>query len=217
MDAILLIGGKGQRMENPLPKPLVLARGKPILDWQLDYFIPHADKIILSIGYGANEIITHVNQKYGNKKIEFAVEKDPLGTAGGLKLAMKKTSSEFVLALNGDDITDIPFSAMQEKKEHTIFVAHPRLPFGLIKEKKGYATFVEKPVLDEWVSCGWYVFNRRELLEKLPKKGSLEYDVFPKIKLRVHKHEGFWKALNSPKDIAEFEQLDETILSSLRV
>ena len=73
-------------------------------------------------------------------------------------------------------------------------------------EKDGYAIFDEKPELDDWVSCGWYVLKRDEMLDVLPDKGSIEKDVFPKIKLRVFRHKGFWKTVNTPKDIKEFEE-----------
>jgi len=85
-------------------------------------------------------------------------------------------------------------------------VAHPQLPFGRILEKSGYAIFEEKPILKDWVSCGWYLLNRSEMLKILPDKGMLEYDVFPKIKLRLFKHEGFWRPLNTRKDVDEFEE-----------
>ena len=87
-------------------------------------------------------------------------------------------------------------------------MAHPHLPFGRVLEKNGYAVFEEKPVLKDWVSCGWYVFNKQEMLNILPDKGMLEYEVFPKLKLRLFKHEGFWKPLNTRKDILEFEEID---------
>ena len=44
------------------------------------------------------------------------------------------------------------------------------------------------------------------MLKILPDKGMLEYDIFPKIKLRLFKHEGFWKPLNTRKDVEEFEE-----------
>jgi len=42
----------------------------------------------------------------------------------------------------------------------------------------------------------------------LPDSGSLEYDVFQakKLLLRTYKHTGLWHPLNSPKQIAEFEE-----------
>jgi D-glycero-alpha-D-manno-heptose 1-phosphate guanylyltransferase len=213
MDAIILAGGKGNRMEYDLPKPLVQVKGKAILAHQLDYLakFKEIDRIILSLGHRADEIINFIKKNYADYRmpIEFSVEKEPMGTGGAIKLALKNLAkSEFVLVLNCDDITNINISELALRKENTICIAHPRLPFGLVEEKNGYAVFKEKPILKEWVSIGWYLFNKNELLEILPGKGSLEYDVFPKLKLRIFRHLGFWIALNTQKDILEFEDLD---------
>lgn len=209
MEAIILAGGKGNRMEDVLPKPLVHVKDKVILAYQLDYLLnsKKIEKIILSLGYKADEIVEYVKTNYPDYPIDFVIESEPLGTAGAFKSALLKTDSDFILGLNCDDITDIDLESLKKCNDNTICVAHPRLPFGLIKEKDGYAIFEEKPMLADWVSCGWYLFKREDLLPVLLDKGSLEYDVFPQLKLKLYKHEGFWQPLNSKKDILEFENL----------
>lgn len=208
MDAIILAGGKGTRMGDELPKPLMPVRGKAIVDHQLEYLFsfPGIENIILAIGHRAQEIQEYISSRYPDRPITISIEDRPLGTGGGLKLAMKKTTSPRVLVLNGDDITDIPIGSLESLSEHTICVAHPRLPFGRVLEQDGYAVFEEKPMLPDWISCGWYCFNREELMDMLPDEGSLEYDVFPKTKLRIYYHEGMWRPLNSKKDIQAFEE-----------
>jgi NDP-sugar pyrophosphorylase family protein len=187
---------------------LVRVKGKAILERQLEYLLLHTEKIIISLGHRAEEIQHFVRQKFPGANISFAIETEPLGTGGGLRLAMLQSRADKVVVLNCDDITDISLAALAGKEAHTICVAHPRLPFGLVKEKDGFAVFEEKPLLPEWVSCGWYVFMREQLMPFLPEKGSLEYDVFPRIRLRLHQHEGLWKALNTPKDLEEFEKME---------
>ncbi len=211
MNAIILAGGKGTRMGSDTPKPLMPVKGKAIIDHQIEYrnSFQCIDSIILALGHGAKEVQEYVTARYPNQNIVFSVEERPLGTGGGLKLAMQKAESSRVLVLNGDDLTDIPIDVLEQKKEHTICVAHPRLPFGRVLEQDGYAVFEEKPMLPDWISCGWYCFNREELLSVLPDEGSLEYDVFPKIKLRIYYHEGMWRPLNSKKDIQSFEEGSE--------
>ena len=209
MDAIILAGGKSSRMEDPLPKILVKVRGKELISYQIEYLSDKAEKIIISLGFQAEKIEAFVKEKYPDRDIEFAIEKEPLGTGGGIKLAMNKVSSGKVLVLNCDDITDMDIKELEKKEENTVCVAHPRLPFGLVKEEMGYAVFEEKPVLkNEWVSMGWYVFIKDEIYPLLPDKGSIEYETFPKTKLRIHYHEGFWNTLNSKKDISDFENMD---------
>ena len=206
-DVIIIAGGKGTRMEEKLPKPLVNAKGKPILFHQIEYLYDGADKIILSLGHMANEIIKAVKKEFKDKKIIFSVEDKPLGTSGGLKKAFSLSSSDTIIALNCDDVTDIDVAKLAKLDGNYVCVSHPRLPFGLVtRDENGYARFVEKPILGGWVSCGWYKFERR-FIENFPDNGMLEYDVFPKAKLKRYLHNGFWMSLNSKKDIAEFEKL----------
>ena len=208
MDAIIIAGGEGKRMGSDLPKALVRAKGKPILAWQIAYLLNSGiEKIVLAIGHKAEDMIDYVGNNYSNK-VDFTIEKKLLGTAGAVKLALQKCGSEFVLVLNCDDLTDIDVKKLEEKGENTICVAHPSLHFGRVAEKNGYAVFEEKPMLNDWVSCGWDLLNREEMLKILPDKGMLEYDVFPKIKLRLFKHEGFWKTFNTQKDVEEFEEAE---------
>lgn len=208
MDAVILAGGRGLRMSSDKPKALVEVKGKPVLQWQLDYLLPHMEKIILAVGYQAEKVEKFIQEKYSGKNIVCVKEEGPLGTAGALRNALVHAKSDFVLVLNADDLTDISLEKMSETRENTICVCHPRLPFGLVRANKGYAEFVEKPLLKERVSCGWYVFNRTHVEAILPAKGSLEYDVFPALRLRVYPHNGFWRPLNSPKDFEEAEKMD---------
>ncbi|MFC1598791.1 NDP-sugar synthase [Patescibacteria group bacterium] len=208
MDVIILAGGKGTRMEDPKPKALVEINGKPLLAYQLDYFLNSdvVNQVILALGHRADEIVEYINGNYSEAPIKHTIETEPLGTAGGIKQAMQHTESDKVVVLNCDDLTDIDLETLKQTQENTICVANPQLPFGLVKETNGYACFEEKPTLQEWVSCGWYLFNKHELEKLLPAKGSIEYDVFPKMKLRIYKHTGFWQPLNTKKDLNEFEQ-----------
>jgi NDP-sugar pyrophosphorylase family protein len=209
MDAVIIAGGKGQRMESLIPKALVVVKGKPLVAHQIDFlFKSGIEKIVLALGFKAEQVIDYIKSHYPNAKIDYTIEKKLLGTAGALKLALSKTDADYVVALNCDDVTDMDISKLRKLKENAICIAHPRLQFGQITEKKGYAIFEEKPMLDIWVSCGWYFFNRKEILKHLPDKGMLEYNVFPKIKLRIYRHEGFWRTVNTKKDIAQFEKAE---------
>lgn len=208
MDAIILAGGRGSRMGADKPKALVEVQGKSILEWQIDYILPHVDTIVLATGYKGEMVEEFVRTKYPTKKIVCVKEEGPLGTAGALRNALVHAKSDFVLVLNADDLTNISIEKLCTAKENTICVCHPRLPFGLVKSVNGYAEFVEKPVLKQRVSCGWYVFHRTHIESLLPKKGSLEYDVFPSLRLRVFPHDGFWKPLNTPKDVEDANTID---------
>jgi D-glycero-alpha-D-manno-heptose 1-phosphate guanylyltransferase len=211
IDVVILAGGKGTRMGEDVSKPLVLTRGREIIAWQLDNLYRNypelINKVVLALSFKAETVKEFVAQKYSDKQIEISIETEPLGTGGGIKQAMKQAVADWVLVFNVDDITDIDLNDFSEVRENKLAVVNPILPFGLIENVDGYAQFREKPVLtDLWVSCGWYLLNRAEVLEKFPDSGSVEYDVFQKglVKLKVYSHRGFWAPLNSKKELDNF-------------
>lgn len=209
MQAVILCGGKGTRMESSIPKALVQTRRKTIIQHQIDYLLPKVNKIVLALGFQGQEVEDFVKLNYPSEPIAFSHEQEPLGTGGALKKALLYIDSPDVLVLNGDDFTNINPDDLMRYGEQVLCTAKPRSPFGLVEEHEGYAKFVEKPILDLQVSCGWYLFRKNEIQHHLPEKGSLEYDVFPKIKLKVHKHEGFWHTINNKKQQEEFDEMTD--------
>ena len=111
MKALILIGGLGTRL-RPLtcttPKPMLPIINRSFLTYQID----------LIKKYGINEIIfclaylPSIFKKYfgnGEKfgiKIQYVVEKTPLGTGGGVKNAHKLINDP-IIVFNGDVLTDI--------------------------------------------------------------------------------------------------------------
>lgn len=211
VDVVILAGGKGSRMSSDVPKALMPVRGVPMVSYHIGYFsrFDPQSRIILSLGHKSEDVIDYVGKAHNGCNVDFAVESEPLGTAGGMRLALSKSISQFVVALNCDDIADIDLRELAKNTENTLCIAKPRMPFGRVLVNGGYVErFDEKPLLDDfWVSCGWYLFDRHMLLDVLPRKGSLEYDFFPKVSLRAFEHRGFWKPLNMKKDIDEFENM----------
>lgn len=217
MDVIILAGGKGSRMNSDLPKALVPVNGEPILFQQLNRLEGKVNSVMISLGYKAEEVEDFLIDNYisnGFEKILICNEDKPLGTAGALKYALtkfkkiKKELSDHVLVFNCDDLTDIDITKMEKIKYNTICLANPILPFGLPHIHGKYiAGFEEKPKMKKlWVSCGWYVLNKNFDID-LPKKGSLEKDVFSKIYTRPYYHKGYWFPLNDLKAVQEFEKL----------
>ena len=207
-DVIILAGGKGSRMEDERPKVMVPVGKITILGYQLSYLksFSFIDRIIISINNDQASIIDWVNTYYPHMNIHFSVEHTKLGTAGGLRFALEKSTADYCFVLNGDNLADVDLLELSKKEDHVICVRKVHLNYGVVLEQKGYAVFKEKPLFDEWVNSGWYLFKRESLMSHLPEIGSLEYDVFPKLKMRVYYHDGFCKSLNTKKDIEMLEQ-----------
>ncbi len=110
--AVILAGGLGTRLRDvvpDLPKPMAPINGRPFLERQIDYWIGHGvNHFILSVGYRREVIMAHLGSRYREARIDYSVEETPLGTGGGLLLAIEKLDdrSPFLL-LNGDTFFDV--------------------------------------------------------------------------------------------------------------
>jgi NDP-sugar pyrophosphorylase family protein len=124
--------------------------------------------------------------------LRYAVETEPLGTAGGVRNAVDLVG-DLVAVLNGDILTDADLSAMLEFHEArgaaaSIFlhrVPDPT-PYGLVEigEAGRIVRFTEKPdraaVTTNTINAGIYLLYRR-LLARIPqgRAVSIEREFFP--------------------------------------
>lgn len=118
MEAIILAGGLGTRLRQAvpdLPKPMAPINGRPFLDYQMAYWLGQGvRRFILSVGYRYEVIQRYFGNSYRSAPIAYAVEETPLGTGGGLLLAMNELrSSGPWLILNGDTFFDVPLAALK--------------------------------------------------------------------------------------------------------
>lgn len=106
--AIILAGGLGTRLRsvvNDLPKCMAPVAGKPFLKYVIDELLQQGvTDFIFSVGYMRESIIEFVHDEYPHIKAEFAVEKEPLGTGGGIQLAASLAKEKNVFVLNGDTL-----------------------------------------------------------------------------------------------------------------
>jgi len=202
-EAIILAGGKGLRLRpltEVIPKSLVMIKDKTLIDYQLDWLNKNGyTRVVVACGYKHDLL----KKSLGNSVL-YSVESTPLGTAGAVNKAKKLLQGNDFLVINGDIITDLNLKEFEKIHERlSIVVAPLRCPFGVISEEGGEVKFEEKPKLPYWINAGIYLINKSV---KLPAKGDLERDVFPKEKPKVFKYEGFWKSIDSFKDVVEAEK-----------
>ncbi len=107
MEAIILAGGLGKRLRSTvpdLPKPMAPVRERPFLAWLMDYWADQGvTDFVRSVGYKWDGIRQYFGDSHRGRPIGYAREETPLGTGGGLLLAMRtlKDPGPFLL-LNGD-------------------------------------------------------------------------------------------------------------------
>lgn len=223
MKAIILVGGQGTRMRpltDHLPKNIVPLCGVPFLTYQIEFLKKAGIKeIVFSLGYRPEDI----RKVYGDGrklkvKIHYAIEKEPLGTAGAIKNAEKFVKGSAVVVLNGDILTDIPLKKMiafhqKNKNLATLGLVRVEDPtaYGLVllDKKSRIVKFLEKPTLEEAVTdtinAGVYCFEP-EIFNYIPAgvNYSSERALFPHL-LKAKEPfggfvwKGYWQDIGTPR------------------
>ncbi len=199
MKAMILSGGRGKRLRpvtDTIPKPLIKINGKPLIEWKINYLKK----------FGIRDII--ICSGYKGKKIEnyITVETSPLGTGGAIKKAAKNIVDDSFIVLNGDIITNINLKKILIKS-NSIAAIELRTNYGTMKIKNNkILQFNEKTdVKDTWMNGGIYHLNT-DIAKILPRKGSIEEIVFPKLakknSLNTVKFKNvLWRSIDSHKDV----------------
>jgi glucose-1-phosphate cytidylyltransferase len=117
----------------------------------------------------------------------------------------------------GDGLSDVNLSKLLEfhkskGKITTITGVNPISPFGVMGVKNGLIeTFKEKPILKDIVNGGFMVLNKA-IFKYLPQEDCFfEQEPLRKLakdkELAVYKHNGFWIAIDTFKDVETVNKL----------
>jgi NDP-sugar pyrophosphorylase family protein len=149
-------------------------------------------------------------------RLRYAVETEPLGTAGGVRNAADLVGG-LVVVLNGDILADLDLTAMlrfhaERRSRATLYltrVADPT-PYGLVELEADGAirAFVEKPepgrVTTDTINAGVYVLDR-SVITAIPtgRAVSIERETFPgllrdRVPFFGWVAEGYWLDIGSP-------------------
>lgn len=127
MEAIVLAGGLGTRLRSAvsgLPKCMAPVGGRPFLGYLLEELGRQGvTRVILSVGYLREAVMEWVAERTWPFDIDWAVEEQPLGTGGGIRLALTRAREDRVLVLNGDTFFHVPSLASLLKIEAPIVLA----------------------------------------------------------------------------------------------
>lgn len=175
MQAIVLAGGFGTRLRqvvSDVPKPMAPVAGRPFLEIVLNSLaIKGITKVVLSVGFMGEKIISYFGASYADMEVAYAIEDEPLGTGGGVRLAMEQITDDHVFVFNGDTFLDLETSLVQLHWQHQKrpMIIGSEVPdtdrFGRLLASNGLVTgFTEKGVSGPGlINAGCYVLERHQL------------------------------------------------------
>jgi len=191
MECIVLAGGLGTRLRGVIgaaPKCMAEVNKQPFLHYIFEYLTAQqCNRVVLSLGYKHEVIIDWLATQNRPFAIDYVIEEEPLGTGGGLQLAMSKITTENTAVLNGDTMFSIHL--------HDVFTFHAQHHaattlalkemhhfnrYGVVNidENNCITSFEEKKARETgWINGGVYIINKKAFLDKqLPLKFSFEKD-----------------------------------------
>lgn len=192
MECIILAGGFGTRLQgvvSDVPKCMAPVAGKPFLSYLLSSLEDAGSThIILSLGYKHEVIKNWLSTLHTKMKISYVVETEPLGTGGAVKFAASVGTEEAIFILNGDTYFGVNYAEMLQVHQNSSADATLALRQMYNFERYGVVEtdpitgrvlkFLEKQFcVSGFINGGVYLI-RREILNQLPEKCSLEKDYF---------------------------------------
>ncbi len=223
MQAVLLVGGKGMRLQAiapDVPKALVPVGGVPFLEYQLAWLAHQGVRdVVLCAGYKAEHFRAWLSTvRASTLEITLLVEPEPRGTGGALQFAAPHLEEQF-LVLNGDTFCEVNLVALEQfHRDHgalaTVALWHVE-DVGqrgtVTRDVAGRVTgFVEKQAahVPGVVNGGVYALQRA-VLDDIPPElpYSLEYEVFPKLaragRMFGKVFEGYFVDMGTPAGLAD--------------
>jgi D-glycero-alpha-D-manno-heptose 1-phosphate guanylyltransferase len=221
IEAIILAGGLGTRLRGVIgaetPKCMAPVAGKPFLYYLLSFAVREGvERIVLSLGHKSEAVLGWLREQPFPLEIDWVVETEPLGTGGGIRLALEACRTEDVFVLNGDTMFDIPLRSgllqrhRQAGAETTIALKELRNfeRYGTVeRDASGVITaFQEKaPRAAGLINGGVYCVRRDAFLARgLPGKFSFEKDYLERFvgegKFQAYESQAYFIDIGVPED-----------------
>lgn len=201
MRAVVLVGGFGTRLRPltlSIPKPMLPVGHVPIIERLVaNLGRSGIEDVTLALGFKAEPFLeAFPNGKCAGVTLNYAVEPDPLDTAGAIRFAADASGiDDTFVVVNGDVLTDLDVAQLvqfhrergAEATLHLIPVPDPSA-FGVVGlDADGRVErFVEKPAPgtapSNLINAGTYVLEP-SVLRRIPKdkKVSIERVTFPAV------------------------------------
>lgn len=137
-------------------------------------------------------------------------------TGGRIKAIEKYIDGDEFMVTYGDGLSDVNLNKLiKYHKEKqclaTLTGVHPVSNFGLMEVENGIVKkFKEKPVLKDMVNGGYMVLSKKVfdyIKEDCALEGAPLSSLAKESQLAVYEHNGFWKAIDTQKDVILVEAM----------
>lgn len=182
----------------------------------------------MEMNWRNNDFTVHIN---GEKKIDYHTKEEEqwnitiidtgleTQTAGRLKKVKKYIDEDEFMFTYGDGLSDVKLDELlkyhhKKNKIATLTGVHPISSFGLMETEDGIVkSFREKPALKDMVNGGYMILNKK-VFDYIPEKDCMfEQEPLRKLAadeaLAVYEHNGFWKAIDTFKDVETVNKMCE--------
>ncbi|MGN6473301.1 MAG: sugar phosphate nucleotidyltransferase [Mycobacteriales bacterium] len=220
MRALILCGGRGIRAwpaTADVPKPMLQVGDRPVLHHVMDISARHGvTAAVLAAGYRHEVIEAYADQWPRDWKVDVVDTGEESDTGARVVACLDRVGDTFH-ATYGDGVGNVDITAVAARHAShggggTVTVVPLPSQYGtLVTDDAGRVTdFREKPVLpDHLINAGFFVFDRDRFAECAGS--SLERDILPALgqrgELFVYRHEGFWKSMDTQKDVSDLDAL----------
>ena len=230
---LILAGGKGTRFleqTRDIPKPMILANGKALIERIINHYINFGIKEIFVLGGYKQDLIydyfTNIydfdgeNFKINNVKIKIIDTGIESLTGKRISIAMKNYKREQYLLTYSDGISDVDISKLVKfHNSHdglaTVTAVKPPKKFGQLFFKKNsnkIIKFGEKVEDNSLVNGGYFVIENKVLDYLSDKNIAFEQEPLEQLALSgnlfAYRHKGYWQCVDT---IRELEILENDI------
>ncbi|HEC1575502.1 TPA: nucleotidyltransferase family protein [Campylobacter upsaliensis] len=221
MEAIILCGGLGTRLRavvKDVPKPMASVGGKPFLEFIFEFLKKQGVKsVVLAVSYKYEVIQEYFKDSFLGIKIRYSIEKEPLGTGGAIKEALKLCEEEQIFVLNGDSLFEIDLKNLRLNGAKICLALKKMFDFERygavsIDESGEIVEFKEKSFCKEGLINGGIYLLSKDIFEGFSLLGHFSFEEFlsanyKALKARAELFEDYFIDIGIPQDYEKFSRL----------
>jgi glucose-1-phosphate cytidylyltransferase len=219
---VLFCGGKGSRWTrhgDEVPKALAPIGDRPLIHHVMQVYLAAGfDDFILCLGHKGETIRRYFESAPAPQpcRVQLVDTGEETQTGGRLRAVAPLLTGSRFLASYGDGVADLDVAELldfhlRHGRLATLTAVRPRSQFGILElaADSSVASFVEKPLLQNWVNGGFFIFEPGILdrLDEGPLEDGLLSGLAREGELMAFRLERFWACLDTYKDQILLDEL----------